>query len=161
MYEKNTIFKTKLVVLENTLLNVGKNKGLPSEANVLENFPKQSWSSSEMICWTVSQPHSPENHPVKFLSQPCLFFQKIHVMHSHLISRLPSAYENALCHFNQYIYQYATFSILHSQHMSFTIDQPSPKLAHLSNSHYHLQWPTNTITIYILCHFVNTFKIMY
>ena len=28
---------------------------------MLENFPKQSWSSSEMICWTVSQPHSPEN----------------------------------------------------------------------------------------------------
>ena len=27
-------------------------------------------------------------------------FQKIHVMHSHLISRLLSAYENALCHFN-------------------------------------------------------------
>ena len=29
-------------------------------------------------------------------------FQKIHVMHSHLISRLPSAYENALCFFNHF-----------------------------------------------------------
>ena len=66
---------------------------LPSEANVLENFPKQSWSSSEMICWTVSQPHSPENHPVKFLSQSCSFFRKTRVMHSHLISRLPGAHE--------------------------------------------------------------------
>ena len=65
----------------------------PSEANVLENFPKQSWSSSEMICWTVSQPHSPENHPVKFLSQSCSFFRKTRVMHSHLISRLPGAHE--------------------------------------------------------------------
>ena len=93
MYEKNIIFKTKLVVLENTLPCFGKNMGLPSEANVLENFSKQSWSSSEIICWTVSQPHSPENHPVKFLSQPCSLFQKIHVIHSHLISRLPSAYK--------------------------------------------------------------------
>ena len=46
-----------------------------------------------MIRWTVSQPNSPENHPVKFLSQSCSFFQKIHVMHSHLIPRLPRAYE--------------------------------------------------------------------
>ena len=30
-------------------------------------------------------------------------FQKIHVMHSHLISRLPGAYENALCLFNHFI----------------------------------------------------------
>ena len=67
--------------------------GLPSEVNVLENFPKQSWSSSEMIYWTVSQPHSPKNHHLKFLSQSCSFFRKTRVMHSHLISRLPGAYE--------------------------------------------------------------------
>ena len=30
-------------------------------------------------------------------------FQKIHVMHSHLISRLLGAYENALCIFNHFI----------------------------------------------------------
>ena len=67
--------------------------GLSSEANVLENFPKQSWSSSEIIYWTVSQLHSPENHPVKFLLQSCSFFRKTRVMHSHLISGLPGAYE--------------------------------------------------------------------
>ena len=32
-----------------------------------------------------------------------LVFQKIHVIHSHLISRLPGAYENALCLFNHFI----------------------------------------------------------
>ena len=67
--------------------------GLPSEANWLVSFPKQSWSSSEMNCWPISQPNSPKYHPVKFLSQPCSFLQKKHVMHSHLTSRLPSAYE--------------------------------------------------------------------
>ena len=30
-------------------------------------------------------------------------FQKIHFMHSHLISRLPGTYENALCLFNHFI----------------------------------------------------------
>ena len=66
--------------------------GLSSEANWLVSFPKQSWSSSEMICWPISQPNSPKYHPAKFLSQPCPFLQKP-CMHSHLISRLPSAYE--------------------------------------------------------------------
>ena len=40
-------------------------------------------TSSEMICWTVSQPHSPEIHPVKFLSKTLsFFFQFFYVMHS-------------------------------------------------------------------------------
>ena len=38
------------------------------------------------------------------------FFEKIHVMHSHLISRLSSAYENALCHFNTI---YTNISMMH------------------------------------------------
>ena len=41
-------------------------------------------------------------------------FHKIHVMHSHLISRLPGAYENALCFFNHFhtnIYNMHIFSI--------------------------------------------------
>ena len=103
MYEKTLFSKQNLLFLKINYQISVKNMGLPSEANVLENFSKQSWSSSEMISWTVSQPHSSENHPVKFLSQPCSFFQKIHVMHSHLISRLPGAYENALCLFNHFI----------------------------------------------------------
>ena len=90
---KIIIFKTKHVVLENTLLNVGKNMGLPSEVNVLENLPKQSWSSFEMICWTVSQPHYPEIHHVKFLLQPCSFFRKLVSCTHTYYSRFPSAYE--------------------------------------------------------------------
>ena len=48
-------------------------------------------------------------------------FQKIHVMHSHLISRLPSAYENTLCHFNTFMLIYSHAYILtysnHIQHV--------------------------------------------
>ena len=90
---KIIIFKTKPVVLENILPRFDKKMGLPSEANVLENFPKQSWPSSEMICWTVSQPHSPENHPVKFLSPPCSFFRKFMSCTHTLFLGYPDAYE--------------------------------------------------------------------
>ena len=76
MYEKIIIFKTKPIVLENILPRFSKKMGLPSEANWLVSFPKQSWSSSKMIRWPISQPNSPEYHPVKFLSQPCPFLQK-------------------------------------------------------------------------------------
>ena len=77
--------------------------GLPSEANVLENLPKQSWPSSEMICWTVSQPHSPEIHHVKFLSKTFSFFFQFFMSCTHLISRLPQCICDSLCHFTQYI----------------------------------------------------------
>ena len=39
---------------------------------------------------------------IPFATMPV--FTKIHVMHSHLTSRLPSAYENALCHFQNHLY---------------------------------------------------------
>ena len=75
-----------------------------SYANVLENLPKQSWSSSEMICWTVSQPHSPKIHHVKFFSKTFSFSFQFFMSCTHLISRLPQCILNALCHFTQYIY---------------------------------------------------------
>ena len=95
-------------------------------------------------------------------------FQKIRVMHSHLNSRLPGAYENALCLFQSFLYQY----IKYAYNLKFTItphviqsgsnitqnssleqfnsDQTSPTLAHLSNSQSHLQWPTHTIIFHII-----------
>ena len=65
------------------------NMGLPSEANWLVSFLKQSWSSSEMICWPISQPNSPEYHPVKFLSKTFSLFFQFFMSCTHLISRLP------------------------------------------------------------------------
>ena len=58
-------------------------------------------------------------------------FQKIRVMHSHLISRLPDAYENALCHFMSfmliyshtyiYIYMYVYINIFKSHTTCYVI----------------------------------------
>ena len=116
---KISFSKQNLLFLKINYRSVGKNMGLPSEANWLVSFPKQSWSSSEMICWPISQHNSPKNHPVKFLLATMLVFQKIHVIHSHLNSRLPSAYEMHYAIsiiFIQYI-NYAYIQKLHAHHM--------------------------------------------
>ena len=73
-------------------------------------FQNNTWALPTCNCRIISQHHSPENHPVKFLSQPFSFFQKIRVMHSHLIYRLPGAYENVLCHFNTIYITHANIS---------------------------------------------------
>ena len=43
--------------------------GQPSEANLLDNPPKQFMGPSDVNCWTISQHNSLENLPSKFLSQ--------------------------------------------------------------------------------------------
>ena len=48
--------------------------GQPSEANLLDNPPKQFMGPSDMNCWTISQHNSPENLLSKFLSQTFSFF---------------------------------------------------------------------------------------
>ena len=59
--------------------------GQPSEANLLDNPPKQFMDSSDVNCWTISQHNFLENLPSKFLSQTFFFFIFLHVMHSLLI----------------------------------------------------------------------------
>ena len=72
-------FQNKRFLLSKTYYRVSvKSIGQPFEANLLDNSPKQFMGSSDVNCWTISQPNSPENLPLKFLS---IFF---HVMHSHL-----------------------------------------------------------------------------
>ena len=61
--------KQKLFVLENLLPSFGKHIGLLSEANLLDNLPKQFMGPFDMNCWTISQHNSPENLMSKFLSQ--------------------------------------------------------------------------------------------
>ena len=65
-------------------------------------------------------------------------FQKIHVMHSHLISKLPSAYENALCHVNTIYITHANISsciylhnLNHIKHVMHIHHQLHQKLTHM------------------------------
>ena len=65
--------KQKLFVLENLLLSFGNYIGQPSEANLLDNPPKQFMGPSDLNCWTISQHNSSENLPSKFLLQTFSF----------------------------------------------------------------------------------------
>ena len=118
--------------------SVGKNMELPSEANVLENLPNNTWAPLTCNCRTISQHHSTKNHPVKFLSQPCSFFRKTHVMYSHLIPRLPGAYEMHYAISTQYIQHMLIYKtciyiniIKHIKHVMHIHHQLNKKLAHM------------------------------
>ena len=77
-------FQNKRFLFSKTYYRVSvKSIGQPSEANLLDNSPKQFMGPSDVNCWTISQPNSPENVSLKFLSQPFSFF--FYVMHSHLL----------------------------------------------------------------------------
>ena len=60
---KNTVFKTKVFVLENLLPNFGKYIGQPSEVNCWVILRSSHGSTFEMNCWTTLQRNSSENLP--------------------------------------------------------------------------------------------------
>ena len=77
-------FQNKMFLFSKTYYRVSiKSIGQPSEVNLLDNSPKQFIGSSDVNYWTISQPNSPKNVPLKFLSQQFSFF--FHIMHSHLL----------------------------------------------------------------------------
>ena len=79
-------FQNKRFLFSKTYYRVSvKSIGQPFEVNLLNNSPKQFMGSSNVNFWTISQPNSPENLPLKFLSQPFSFFIFFHVMHSYLL----------------------------------------------------------------------------
>ena len=67
-------FQSKSFLFSKTYFRVSiKFIGQPSEANLLDNPPKQFMSPSNVNCWTISQHNSPENLLSKFLSQTFSF----------------------------------------------------------------------------------------
>ena len=112
---------------------------LPSEANVLENLPNNTWAPLTCNCRDhLPTHHSTENHPVKFLSQPCSFSFNFHVMHTHLISRLLGAYEMHYAISTQFIQHMLIYKtciyiniIKHIKHVMHIHHQFHQKLAHM------------------------------
>ena len=93
-------FQNKRFLFSKTYYRVSvKSIGQPSEANLLDNSLKQFIGSSDVNCWTISQPNSPKNLQLKFLSQPFsfLFFFMSCTYTYH--SRVPRCMWNELCHF--------------------------------------------------------------
>ena len=67
-------FQNKSFLFSKTYYRVSiKFIGQPSEANMLDNPPKQFMGPSNVNYWTTSQHNSPENLPSKFLSQTFSF----------------------------------------------------------------------------------------
>ena len=96
---KHCFQNKRFFVLENVLPSFDKYIGQPSEANLLDNSPKQFMGSSNVNCWTIAQPNSLKNLPLKFISQPCSFlFSFMSCTHTYH-SRVPQCIWNALCHF--------------------------------------------------------------
>ena len=81
---RKTLFSKQKFLFLKTYYRVSvKSIRQPSEANLLDNSPKKFIGPSDVNYWTISQPNSPENLPLKFFSQPFSIF--FHVMHSHLL----------------------------------------------------------------------------
>ena len=100
-------FQNKRFLFSKTYYRVSiKSIRQPSEANFLDNSPKQFMGSSDVNCWTISQPNSPENLPLKFLSQPFSFLFSFtsctHTYHS----RVPRCIWNVLSISKQFMLIY-------------------------------------------------------
>ena len=81
---KTSFSKQNVFVLENVLPNFGKYIRLLYEANLLDNSPKQFMGSSDVNCWTISQPNSPKKYSIEIPFTTIFLFNFFHVMHSHL-----------------------------------------------------------------------------
>ena len=93
MRVKSQFSKQKLFLLENLLPRFDKHIGLPSEANLFDNLPKQFMGPSNVNCWKISQHNSLENLSSKFPSQYFPFyFLSCHALTPNILG-CPSAYE--------------------------------------------------------------------
>ena len=82
---KISSFQNKSFLFSKTCYRVSVKYWTTIRGELLDNAPKQSWSSSKVICWTTIQGNSSENLPSKILSQTFSFFFQFNVMHSLLI----------------------------------------------------------------------------
>ena len=153
MYEKIIIFKTNLVVFEKyTIERVGKKYGTTLRGELVGELSETVvvLIRNDLLAHLPTQFSGISSCEIPFATMS--IFHKNHVMHSHLTSKLPSAYEKALCHFSKPFIQYVNMHIFSQLplHTCNSTHQPSPNLAHLSNIQYHLQWLTNTILFHII-----------
>ena len=135
MYEKIIIFKTKLLFLKIYYRNIRYKYGTTLRGELVGELSETVMVliRNDLLAHLPTQFSGISSCEIPFANMPV--FTKIHVMHSHLTSRLPSAYENALCHFQNHLYNMSIciFTINYNYTHVIQLYQPSPKLAHLSN----------------------------
>ena len=74
---KISSFQNKIFLFSKTCYRVSVKYWTSLRGELLDNAPKQSWSSSEVICWTTLQGNSSENIPSKFPTQTFFVFLSI------------------------------------------------------------------------------------
>ena len=104
MYEKIIIFKTKLLFLKIYYRNIRYKYGTTLRGELVGELSETVMVliRNDLLAHLPTQFSGISSCEIPFANIPV--FTKIHVMHSHLTSRLPSAYENALCHFQNHSY---------------------------------------------------------
>ena len=104
MYEKIIIFKTKLLFLKIYYRSIQYKYGTTLRGELVGELSETVMVliRNDLLAHLPTQFSRISSCEIPFANIPV--FTKIHVMHSHLTSRLPSAYENALCHFQNHSY---------------------------------------------------------
>ena len=101
---KIIIFKTKLLFLKIYYRSIRYKYGTTLRGELVGELSETVMVLIRNDLLAHLKPNSPEYHPLKFLSQPYPFLQKIPCHALTPNSRLPSAYENALCHFQNHLH---------------------------------------------------------
>ena len=76
--------KQKVFVLENILPSFDKIYWTTLKANLLDNSPKQFMGSSDVNCWTISQPKFSRKSSIEIPFTTIFLSIFFNVMHSHL-----------------------------------------------------------------------------
>ena len=131
-------------------------------------FQNNTWAPPTCNCRTISQHHSPENHHVKFLSQPCSFFRKfMSCTHTKFLG-YPGAYEMHDAISTQFIqhmliYKTCIYINIIKAHKTCYAHSPSitPKISSYRLINKHEQFNLNYSTKYIILqkYLVNTIHV--
>ena len=132
MYEKIIIFKTKLLFLKIYYRNIRYNYGTTLRGELVGELSETVMIliRNDLLAHLPTQFSGISSYEISFATISVFTKIPCHALTPN--SRLPSAYENALCHFQNYL-QYVNMHIFNQLqlHTCNSTLQSSPNLAHL------------------------------
>ena len=137
MYEKIIIFKTKLLFLKIYYRSIRYKYGTTLRGELVGELSKTVMVliRNDLLAHLPTQFSGILSCEIPFATMPVFTKIPCHALTPN--SRLPSAYENALCHFQNHLHNMSIciFSINYNYTHVIQCYQPSPKFAHLSKSY--------------------------
>ena len=146
MYEKIIIFKTKPIVLENTLPKYSVKYGTTLQGELVGELSETVMVliRSDLLAHLRTQFSGISSCEIPFATISIFIKITCHALTPN--SRLPSAYENALCHFQNHLHNMSicifsiNYNYTHVIHTSIIT-----RFSSIEQIINHLQWLTNTI----------------